>query len=594
MIMDRRRLAGVSPWIIIGAVLVLAPIFLLMTRQSLDRQQAYATRLLVDRGDALIRSFEAGARTGIGLKWGRFQLQKLLMETAQQPGIDHLVVTDEKGIILADSDPSQLGEIYGSDLDLTRISASDQLHWRRTPNPGGADTFEIYRQFSPAGEEDREFQDRIRADAAGMPPDAGTEIQPARMVIFVGLDMGPIESARKDDYRHAVMMAVIFLLIGLSGVISLLLAQGYRSARVSLTRIRAFSDSLVKNMPMGLIAVDGAGRITAFNQTAESILQRAAVDAIGRGADDVLPEPCGRLIASLGEEQRIIAREIDCSFADGRLVPLEVIATVLKGEGEAAGIVLLFRDVTEVRRLKKEIARNEHLASLGSLAAGVAHEIRNPLSSIKGFATYFRERYQGNPEDERAADIMIREVDRLNRVISQLLAYARPTKVQRRETPVQEVLRHALRMLEPQALEKGVTLQTDLPADIPAASIDPDGMQQVFLNLFLNALTAMEAGGVLSVSMAEQADGRIRIEIHDTGIGIAPQDMGRIFDPYFTTKPSGAGLGLAIAQKILDAHGAEIQVASTPGRGTTVAIQLPVKSQPQGVDDEKGKQHSHR
>jgi two-component system sensor histidine kinase HydH len=580
--MNNRRLAGVSPWIIIGAVIVLAPIFLLMTWQSLDRQQAYTTRLLVDRGDALIRSFEAGARTGLGLKWGHFQLQKLLMETAQQPGIDYLVVTDERGVILADSDPSQLGETFGTDLDLTRISTSDQLQWRRTPNPEGADTFEIYRQFRPAREDDREFQDRIRPDAARMPPDTGTDIHPARMVIFVGLDMGPLESARKADYRHAVMMAVIFLLIGLSGVISLLLAQGYSSARASLSRVRAFSDSLVKNMPMGLIAIDEAGRIVAFNQTAESILQQAAGDVIGRRADEILPETCRHLIESLGKEKRIIAGEIDCAFADGRTVPLEVIATLLKEGGEAAGVVFLFRDITEVRRLKKEIARNQHLTSLGSLAAGVAHEIRNPLSSIKGFATYFRERYRDNPEDEKTAGIMIQEVDRLNRVISQLLDYARPMTMQRQEIHVQDVIRQALRMIETQAREKGITLQADLPAGIRAAGIDPDRMQQVFLNLYLNALGAMETGGMLSVALTELPEGRIRIEVRDTGVGIAPQDLGRIFDPYFTTKPSGTGLGLAIVQKIIDAHGGEIQVESTPVQGTTVTILLPAKNQEQG------------
>ena len=111
--MNKRRLAGVSPWIIIGAVLVLAPIFALMTWQSLESQRVYTTKLLIDRGDALIRSFEAGARTGAGFEWGHFQLQKLLMETAQQPGIDYLVVADANGVILADSDPSQLGETYG-------------------------------------------------------------------------------------------------------------------------------------------------------------------------------------------------------------------------------------------------------------------------------------------------------------------------------------------------------------------------------------------------------------------------------------------------------------------------------------------------
>jgi two-component system sensor histidine kinase HydH len=576
--MKKKRLAGVSPWIIIGAVLVLAPIFLLMTWQSLDRQQVYTTRLLVDRGDALIRSFEAGVRTGLGLKWGRFQLQKLLMETAQQPGIDHLVVTDEKGVILADSDPSQLGEIYSTDLDLTRISTSDQLQWRRTPNPEGADTFEIYRQFRPAGKDDREFQDRIRPDTERRPPEAGTDIRPARMVIFVGLDMGPIEAARQEDYRHSVIMTALFLLIGLSGIISLMLAQGYRSARSSLSRVRAFSDNLVENMPMGLVALDADGRIVAFNQTAESVLQQVAGDVIGRNADEILPEICRAFIASLKRDKRIMAGELDCPFADGRTVPLEVIVTVLKEEGKAAGIVLLFRDITEVRRLKKEIVRNQHLASLGSLAAGVAHEIRNPLSSIKGFATYFRDRYRDNPEDEKTAGIMIQEVDRLNRVISQLLDYARPMTMQRQEVSIQDIIRHALRMIEAQAREKGITLQADLPAEIPAAGIDADRMKQVFLNLYLNALGAMEDGGLLSVVLAELPGEHIRIEIRDTGVGIAPEDLGRIFDPYFTTKPSGTGLGLAIVQKIVDAHGGEIQVASAPGQGTTVTILLPAEN----------------
>ncbi|PKN60529.1 MAG: histidine kinase, partial [Deltaproteobacteria bacterium HGW-Deltaproteobacteria-11] len=296
-------------------------------------------------------------------------------------------------------------------------------------------------------------------------------------------------------------------------------------------------------------------------------------------------------IGSLKRGRRIMAGELDCPFSDGRTIPLEVIATVLNGDttascphegGEAAGIVFLFRDITEVRRLKKEIVRNQHLASLGSLAAGVAHEIRNPLSSIKGFATYFRERYRDNPEDEKIAGIMIQEVDRLNRVISQLLDYARPMTMQRQEITVQDVIRHALQMIETQAREKEITLQADLPADIPAAGIDPDRMKQVFLNLFLNALGAMETGGILSVALTELPDGCVRIEVRDTGVGIAPQDLGRIFDPYFTTKPSGAGLGLAIVQKIIDAHNAEIHVASTPGQGTTVTILLPAKNQEQG------------
>ena len=140
-------------------------------------------------------------------------------------------------------------------------------------------------------------------------------------------------------------------------------------------------------------------------------------------------------------------------------------------------------------------------------------------------------------------------------------------------------------MIETQAREKGITLQADLPADIPAAGIDPDRMKQVFLNLYLNALGAMETGGMLSVALTELPGERIRIESPGYGRGHRAGDLGRIFDPYFTTKPSGAGLGLAIVQKIVDAHGGEIRVESTPGQGTTVTILLPAKNQEQGVDN---------
>ena len=571
----RKLWVGISPWIIIGAVVILVPIFIFMTQQSLNRQRAYTTKLLVEKSAALIRSFEAGARTGIGLKWGHFQLQKLLMETAQQPDIDYLIVTDTHGTILADSDPSLIGEKYGTDLDLSSVSRSKQLQWRQVPNTEGADTFEIYRQFMPARENNQEDQGRIRPDAPLPSQKEERDTFSAGLVIFVGLDMGPIEAARAEDTRNTILIAVVFLLIGISGIISLFLAQGYRSARSSLSRVQAFSDNLVENMPMGLVAMDRESRIIAFNQTAEFVLRKTAGEVIGQMAKDVLPEACRDLLRTLEVEKQIIAKEIDCFLTDGRTIPLEVIATVLEEEDGARGVVVLFRDITEIKQLKKEIAQSQRLASLGSLAAGVAHEIRNPLSSIKGFATYFKERYRDNPDDSQTADIMVQEVDRLNRVIGQLLDYARPMTMNRRETAIQTVIQHALRMIESQAREKGVVIQTELQADVAAVLIDPDRIKQVFLNLYLNAIGAMEGGGILSVALLSMTDRRIRIEVRDTGVGIDPKDLDRIFDPYFTTKSSGTGLGLAIVQKIIEAHRGEIQVASTPGLGTTVSVILP-------------------
>ncbi|MEW6334710.1 MAG: ATP-binding protein, partial [Thermodesulfobacteriota bacterium] len=247
-----------------------------------------------------------------------------------------------------------------------------------------------------------------------------------------------------------------------------------------------------------------------------------------------------------------------------------------ESEGAALGSVILFRDMTEVRRLQQEVARTRRLASLGSLAAGVAHEIRNPLSSLKGFATYFRERFRENPADRETAEVMISEVDRLNRVISQLLEYARPLTMTLVSASLQPLIRHALKTVEGQAQEKGIAIEADLPQDIEEIPMDADRMSQVLMNLALNAIAAMDAGGTLRVALARHEDRWIRITVSDSGAGIRTEDLSRVFDPYFTTKPSGTGLGLPIVQKIVEAHGGKISLTSEQGKGTTATVILPV------------------
>jgi two-component system sensor histidine kinase HydH len=575
---DKKFWAGISPWLIIGAVVILVPIFIMMTVENISKQKEYTTQLLIEKGEAIIRSFEAGARTGLGMHWSSFQLRKLLIETAEQQGIDHIILTDTDGMIIADSDPSMLGEIYGTDLELARISESKKAEWRQAPNPAGADTFEIFRRFSPTETFAQEFFRRLRPEHRS--PESGNKAmgsQSPGLVIFVGMDMGPIDALRKQDREHTILMSVIFVLIGISGIISLILAQSYRTAKTSFSRIKAFSDSLVENMPIGLVAINNQGEIISFNQTAEAVLGYSHPDVLGKRADQILPKPCIALLQGLMVEKKIIEKEIDCPVHTGKVIPLEIIATTLEeDDGNPLGYVILFRDVTDVKHLKKEIERSQRLASLGSLAAGVAHEIRNPLSSIKGFATFFKERYRDNPEDFKTAEIMVQEVERLNRVISQLLEFAKPMDMNRQWTSLQEELRHTLKMVEEQAKEKNITVHAHIPPEPGDIFIDPDKIKQVLLNLYLNAMGAMEQGGTLRVTLFPHSDRMMRIDVSDTGTGIDDVNLARIFDPYFTTKPSGTGLGLAIIYRIIEAHGGEIRVESEPGKGTTVSVFLPV------------------
>ena len=288
---------------------------------------------------------------------------------------------------------------------------------------------------------------------------------------------------------------------------------------------------------------------------------------MGKAADQILPpELCAEIncpeIPKSGYRKR--------NRLHGRQRPyrsLEIGASLLADDsGTHLGYVILFKDLTEVRALHQEIERSRRLASVGRLAAGVAHEIRNPLSSIKGFATYFKQRYQDVPEDQQTADIMIQEVDRLNRVVSQLLEFARPISVSPKPTSFKDLVADSIKLIQQQAQDKQITINTRNSAKIDEINIDPDRINQVLLNLYLNAIEAMEPGGKLQIDISDSDEsGELNIRVADTGKGIAKADLPKIFDPYFTTKSSGTGLGLAIAHNIVEAMGGTIEVKSQSG-----------------------------
>ena len=565
--------------VIIGAVLILAPIFLFLTLDSINRQKESTIDLLKEKGAALIRSFEAGARTGMmGMRWGGAQVQSLLSETAQQPDIAYILITNVEGTILADSDLANIGKQYRSNVDLDQASRSKKVEWRQVPGKDGSKIFEVFRQFSPIRGSLRGQHVRVMKNdwCRGHMSREG-DAADSRQVIFLGLDMGPVEAARQEDIRHSIFMALTLLLIGFAGIVSLFLAQAYRSTRTSLSRVKAFSDNLVHNMPIGLLAIDADERIASFNQAAESVLKLSSSSAMGKRPTEILPQPLSEFFNQLQTRQGLINKELDCPVKDGKIIPLEVVGTSLKEEDDSAvNWVILFRDLTEIQHLKKEIARTQRLASIGRLAAGVAHEIRNPLSSIKGFATYFKERYREIPEDHKTAEIMIQEVERLDRVIGQLLEFARPMNIQKKTASLEDVIKDSLKMVEAEARQKGISVDFSSDPQTKEMWIDPDRIRQVLLNLYLNAIEAMESGGALSVELRQDDDtGRFRIIVSDSGTGIKNEDLPHLFDPYFTTKPSGTGLGLAIVHKIIESHGGEVSVESRYGEGATVTIQFP-------------------
>lgn len=219
----------------------------------------------------------------------------------------------------------------------------------------------------------------------------------------------------------------------------------------------------------------------------------------------------------------------------------------------------------EVQRLAAEVRRNEKLAAVGTLAAGVAHEIRNPLSSIKGYATYFRQRFPEGSDDRQAATVMVNEVDRLNRVITDLLGLSRPDSVNLKPVKLDYVVDHVMRLIRHNAAEKNIKVIPRLARNLEPVSGDMERLSQALLNICINSIEAMQDGGKLEIAIA-RGKNQLCLMTRDNGKGIAPEIMARIFDPYFTTKNSGTGLGLPMVHKIVKAHHGEIEAASHKNR----------------------------
>jgi two-component system sensor histidine kinase HydH len=558
----------ISVWIVIGAIAVVAVISAVMTFAHFQRQKEQAVEFMVEKGATLIRSFEAGLRSPLNMKTGNFGLQKLLMETAQQPDIDYIIITDGKGNIIADSDPAQVGDKYGLDLDIGLLASSRDIRWRQVVNTGGAGTFEVYSGFFP--------QER---PAMGLKP-AKTALgdeKTAGMIIYVGLNMAAIEKAGKEDTRNTIIIALILLLVGSSVIVSLYLMQAYRLAHTSLSRMTIFSDALVKNMPIGLIALDDQGLIITCNQNAQEVLGVDYKEVSGKYAADLLPAPLQKILSRLPRRGGLLEQDIALLSADGKEQTWETLLAGLTDEGKPAGKILLIRNVTQIRLLEKEVAKSRYLNSIGSLAAGVAHEIRNPLSSIKGFAVYFKERLSGNKDDQQTADIMIQEVERLNRVVSQLIEFARPLQLKRENVQIAELVQHAVKLIAADAQKKQISIEIEAAAEIPPVEVDSDKIKQVFLNIFLNSLAALQDGGKLKIKLSSRTN-NLEVIISDNGAGIEKMDLPRIYDPYFTSKPAGTGLGLAIVQKIMEAHGGNTSLESAAGKGTEVFLNFPISN----------------
>ena len=636
-----------SPWLFVGAAVVLGLAIAFWAVKNTRQEQENMARNLVERAGALMWAMEGSARAGMGMHNTASYLQFMMEETAKQADIIYMAVITKDGGILAHSDRARIGGRLYPDEGMAGITPFDHISWRVIKTGDGQRVFEAYRYFKPlpgfrAGSgrhrrmmsenrhghrderPDRGPRGSMRPwDGLFLPPSAGIAPSPppafrrddaspleagpkngrapvpdtgagrdanqdGELLIIIGLDMAAYDSALVAGQRSTLFTAFLVGLLGVGGFISLYWAQSYKLSRRLLLDTRAYAEEVMGSLPIGLIIVDPSGKVGQVNGPAGRLLGRDAADLLGRTLDETQGEEWRALAARVDAGEPVLEEEHSLRNADGKAVPVSISASrVLNEEGRSLGRLFLLRDLREVKRLQAELRRSERLSTLGNMAARVAHEIRNPLSSIKGFATYLSSccgtESGGDPAVGEAARTMIGEVDRLNRVVSELLDFARPANLAIAPTDLGELMRRVMRLAAMDAESKGVSLRLEEPREALSAAVDGERITQALLNLLLNAVQATDGGGSVTLGALPPEDGFAALLISDTGRGMEPEVLAQVFNPYFTTRATGTGLGLSIVSRIIEDHQGEIAMESKPGLGTTVTVRLPLALA--GADD---------
>ena len=345
-----------------------------------------------------------------------------------------------------------------------------------------------------------------------------------------------------------------------------------RKTQEDYSRLEAFNRYVIQSIQSGLLTIDLKEKITFLNQAGEKILGISISQFRDRPVTDLFPEMKKDIYRELNSRM-----ETAFQRPDGEEIQLGLSTSPLKDhENTEVGKIIIFQDLTQIKEMEESMRRSEKLATIGQLAAGIAHEIRNPLASISGAIQLLREEKKEVGEgSQKLMDIIVAESGRLNRLITDFLLYAQPPKLDKKVVDVDALINDTLEVFSrsPQWTE-GIELVKNIEPDITIAG-DPQQLQQVLWNLFINAVDAMGKEGLLKVKA--QKDGKkVMLMVSDTGKGMSPTEKNRVFDPFFTTKEGGSGLGLSIVHKIVENHGGDIVVESRPTHGTTFTLIFPV------------------
>lgn len=583
---------AMAPWVVVACALMLVLFVVGIGLRSAQREAAFMTNIMVEKGTSLINALEGALRTGMGFHWTDDELQDVLEKIAQQPDIKYMVLVNPRGIILASSRPELTGTHLMPVDVMQSIDPQSKVQWyvpwvhemsiprdKRANYPAldYAPVFQVYRDLGVP-----QFDERLRGyghmrSRKRHNMEEGMLFQ-GKPIALVAYDTTALEEARTADTNLEYTISAVLVFLAIVGTLTFFLVQAYRQSRRVFLESTAFSSEVIRTLPVGIIATDIQQRITSINPSAERILGKDKLE--GQNLAELLPSLWHMVEDQLCQGKAVVEQEISIAVPGKSRIPLAVSASRIVTEdgtktGCEIGNAFILRDLGEIRHLQTALRQRERLAALGNMAAGIAHEVRNPLGAIKGLARFFSEISPENSEEARVAGIMTTEVQRLDKVVGDMLDFARPDSLHVSTLMLDDLIERARRMAQPD-IDAG---QVDFVADVPplACTLDSDRITQALLNIFLNALQAMEKAPEkkLRVHASCEAPDTMLLRISDTGCGISPEALQEIFSPYFTTKARGTGLGLSIVHKIMESHEGSIEVESTLGKGTTITLRFP-------------------
>ncbi len=469
---------------------------------------------------------------------------RLIQEIGTNQNIVYMALQDTLGLLAASHDLVLLESITGDaflETALTRDAAASRL-----VEFEGEEIFEVVIPFAPQG------------TTLGL--------------LRIGLSLDELRAQEQRGRLQVALLVLLLLILGAVGTGAVIVRQNLALLSDAYANIQTYSSRILAQMTDAVVATDPAGTIEVFNQAAEALFGVEQVR--GQSLCDVWPhEAVDRALA--GEE--LVG--LSCRFTDaqGRERTLSLSsAQVYNASGEVETIVLVIQDLSEKVALEADLRRRDRLASMGALASGVAHEVRNPLNAISVIVQRLRREFTPRTDEDeysQLTQVVGGEVERVNRIIQQFLELARPPALAKTRVELMSILERAAETVEPQILAAGLRLERDF-AGAGEAQVDADQLHQALLNLLVNAVEATDEGHI-RLEARSLPEGWVEIGVADTGSGVPVEDAERIFDLYFTTKAAGAGLGLSLVHRIVAEHGGRVEVQSDRGAGARFVILLP-------------------